>query len=57
MTAALRQGVFQLPEYLAQARRVTEDQLAMLRYGIEQFRAGFFFFEHFLRIDQNSHLL
>ncbi len=55
-TAALRQGVLQLPDYLAQSRRVTEEQLAMLRYAIDRFRGGIFF-QHFLGIDQNSHML
>lgn len=55
-TAALRQGVFDLPDYLAQSRRVTEEQLAMLHHGLEQFRGGVFF-EHFSGIDQNSHML
>jgi predicted AlkP superfamily phosphohydrolase/phosphomutase len=55
-TAALRRGVFQLPEYLAQSRKVTEEQLAMLRYAIARFTGGVFF-QHLLGIDQNSHML
>ena len=55
-TAALRQGVFKLPEYLRQSRLVADEQMAMLRHGIEQFRGGLFFL-HFLGIDQNSHML
>jgi predicted AlkP superfamily phosphohydrolase/phosphomutase len=55
-TAALRQGVFRLADYLEQSRAVTEEQLAMLRYGIGRFHGGLFF-EHFLGIDQNSHML
>jgi len=55
-TAALRQDVFQLPDYLAQSRSVTEEQMAMLRYGIQRFQGGLFF-QHFLGIDQNSHML
>lgn len=55
-TAALRQGVFDLPDYLAQSRRVTLEQVAMLQHGLEQFRGGVFF-EHFSGIDQNSHML
>ena len=55
-TAALRQGIFALPEYLAQSRAVAEEQIAMLRYGIGRFRGGLFF-QHFLGIDQNSHML
>ena len=33
-TAALRQGVFDLPEYLDQSRKVTDEQLALLRYAV-----------------------
>jgi predicted AlkP superfamily phosphohydrolase/phosphomutase len=55
-TAALRQGIFALPEYLAQSRAVAEEQMAMLRYGIGRFHGGLFF-QHFLGIDQNSHML
>ena len=55
-TAALRRGVFDLREYLAQSRRVTEEQLALLHYGIEHFQGGLFF-QHLLGIDQNSHML
>jgi predicted AlkP superfamily phosphohydrolase/phosphomutase len=45
-----------LPDYLAQSRRVTDEQLALLRYGIGRFRGGVYF-QHFLGIDQNSHML
>lgn len=55
-TAALRQGVFTLKEYLAQSRLAAEEQLALLRYGIERHRGGLFFL-HFYGIDQNSHML
>jgi predicted AlkP superfamily phosphohydrolase/phosphomutase len=55
-TAALRQGVFQLSEYLAQSRKVTDEQLALLRYAIQHFERGVFF-QHLLGIDQNSHML
>jgi predicted AlkP superfamily phosphohydrolase/phosphomutase len=55
-TAAFRQGVFQLKEYLAQSRIAAGEQLALLRQGIERFQGGMFFV-HFLGIDQNSHML
>ena len=55
-TAALRQGVFDLEDYLAQSRHVTEEMMALLRHGLEHFQSGVFF-EHFLGIDQNSHML
>ncbi len=52
----MRQGVFTLKEYLAQSRLAAEEQLALLRYGIERHRGGLFFL-HFYGIDQNSHML
>ena len=55
-TAALRQGAFELKDFLAQSRKVAEEHMAMLRYGLGRFRGGFFFL-HFLGIDQNSHML
>ena len=55
-TAALRQGVFELKDYLAQSRMVAQEQLAMLRFGLERFRGGLFFL-HFLGVDQDSHIL
>ena len=55
-TAALRQGVFRLDDYLAQSRTVSREQFAMLRQALERFNGGLFFM-HFLGIDQNSHML
>ena len=55
-TAALRQGAFELKDYLAQSHLVTQEQIAMLRYSLEHFQGGLFF-QHFLGIDQNSHML
>ena len=55
-TAALRSGVFTLKDYLAQSRIVADEQMAMLRHGLDRFHGGFFFL-HFLGIDQNSHML
>ena len=55
-TAALRHGAFRLEDYLTQSRAVATEQLAMLRHALGQFRGGFFF-QHFLSIDQNSHML
>jgi predicted AlkP superfamily phosphohydrolase/phosphomutase len=55
-TSALRQGALTLKDYLAQSRLVSEEQLAMLRYGLERFRGGLFFL-HFYGIDQDSHIL
>ena len=55
-TAALRQGVFSLPEYLAQSRLVFDDERKLLRYALAQFREGLLFV-YFSSIDQNSHML
>jgi predicted AlkP superfamily phosphohydrolase/phosphomutase len=55
-TAALRQGVFKLDEYLAQSGLVLADEMKLLRLSLEQFRTGFLFF-YFSAIDQNSHML
>ena len=55
-TAAFRQGVFDYKEYIAQSRRVSEDHLKLLRYGLQHFHGGFFFF-HFFGVDQDSHML
>ena len=55
-TAALRQGVFDLKDYLAQSRAVARERVAMLHHGLEHFHGGVFFL-HFLGIDQNSHML
>ena len=45
-----------MKDFLTQSRMVAQEQLAMLRYGLERFRGGVFFL-HFLGIDQNSHML
>jgi predicted AlkP superfamily phosphohydrolase/phosphomutase len=55
-TAALRASVLELREYLDQSRKVTNEQLAILRYAVQHFRGGVLF-QHFLGIDQNSHML
>lgn len=55
-TAALRHGVFELPDYLAQSRSVALEQIAMLRHSVERLNGGLFFI-HFLGIDQDSHML
>jgi predicted AlkP superfamily phosphohydrolase/phosphomutase len=55
-TSALRQGVFSLPEFLAQTRLVFEDERKLLRYSLEHFDRGLLFF-YFSAIDQNSHML
>jgi predicted AlkP superfamily phosphohydrolase/phosphomutase len=55
-TAALRDGVFTLTDYLAQSREVSREHLRLLRYAVEHARGGFLFF-HFYGTDQDSHML
>jgi len=55
-TAALRQGVLALPEYLEQSRLVAEEHTALLRDSLDRFREGLLFF-YFSTIDRDSHML
>lgn len=55
-TAALRQGVFTLPEFLKQSREVLKDELRLLDRSMSRFEGGFLFC-YFSAIDQNSHIL
>jgi predicted AlkP superfamily phosphohydrolase/phosphomutase len=55
-TAALREGYFNLTEYKAQSRLVSEEHLRILRYAVERFQDGVLFF-HFFGIDQDSHMM
>jgi hypothetical protein len=55
-TAALREGVFSLKEYLTQSRMVSVEHLNLLRHELRRFREGVLFF-HFFGIDQDSHIL
>jgi predicted AlkP superfamily phosphohydrolase/phosphomutase len=55
-TAALREGVFTLDEYLAQSREVAREHLRILRYAVEHSHGGLLFF-HFFATDQDSHML
>jgi len=55
-TAALRQGVFSMAEFLSQSRLVFEDERKLLRYALGQFHDGLLFV-YFSSIDQNSHML
>ena len=55
-TAALRQGVFTLPDYLAQSRIVQGEHDALLRDALSHFHDGLLFF-YFSEIDQDSHML
>jgi predicted AlkP superfamily phosphohydrolase/phosphomutase len=55
-TAALRQGVFNRDEYLAQSRLVATEHLKLLRHELDRFDNGLLFF-HFFGVDQNSHMM
>ena len=55
-TAALRQGVFDLPEFLSQSHLVLADECRLLDYSLRRFTGGFLFF-YFSSVDQNSHVL
>ena len=55
-TAALRQGVFDLPEFLSQSRLVLNAEQMLLDHALRRYRDGFLFF-YFSSVDQNSHVL
>jgi predicted AlkP superfamily phosphohydrolase/phosphomutase len=55
-TAALRQGVFDLPEFLSQARLVLDEERRLLDDSLRRFKGGLLFF-YFSSVDQNSHVL
>jgi predicted AlkP superfamily phosphohydrolase/phosphomutase len=55
-TSALRQGVFNLQEFLSQSRLVLKDEERLLNESLNRFRDGFLFF-YFSSVDQNSHVL
>lgn len=55
-TSALRQGVFDLPEFLSQTRLVLNDEQRLLDESLQRFRGGLLFF-YFSAVDQNSHML
>jgi predicted AlkP superfamily phosphohydrolase/phosphomutase len=55
-TAALRQGVFSVEEYVAQSRIVSNEHLGILKYALQHFTEGILFF-HFFGVDQDSHML
>ena len=55
-TSALRQGVFNLSEFLSQSRLVLEDEGKLLSDSLDRFREGLLFF-YFSSVDQNSHIL
>ena len=55
-TSALRQGVFNLPEFIAQSRLVLGEERRLLDESLSRFRDGLLFF-YFSSVDQNSHIL
>ncbi len=55
-TAALRQGVFDLPQFLSQSHLVLEDEKRLLDDALRRYTNGFLFF-YFSAVDQNSHVL
>ncbi|MGA2274186.1 MAG: alkaline phosphatase family protein [Bryobacteraceae bacterium] len=55
-TSALRQGVFDLPEFLSQSRLVLGDERRLLDDSLRRFAGGLLFF-YFSVVDQNSHVL
>lgn len=55
-TSAMRQGVFDLPEFLSQSHLVLDDERKLLDYSLEHFRDGLLFF-YFSSVDQSSHML
>jgi predicted AlkP superfamily phosphohydrolase/phosphomutase len=55
-TAALRQGIFDLNEFLAQSRLVLSDERRLFENSLDRFEDGFLFF-YFSSVDQNSHML
>jgi predicted AlkP superfamily phosphohydrolase/phosphomutase len=55
-TSAMRQGVFDLGEFLSQSRLVLNDEKKLLEYSLDHFQEGLLFF-YFSSVDQNSHML
>jgi hypothetical protein len=55
-TAALRQGVFDLPQFLSQSHLVLDDERRLLADSLQRFTGGLLFF-YFSSVDQNSHML
>jgi Type I phosphodiesterase / nucleotide pyrophosphatase len=55
-SAALRQGVFDLPEFLSQSHLVLDDERRLLNDSLDRFTGGLLFF-YLSAIDQNSHVL
>ncbi len=55
-TAALRQHVFTLDEFLSQTRLIAQEESKLLRYELKHFAGGLLFF-YISTVDENSHIL
>ena len=55
-TSAMRQGVFDLPQFLGQSRLVLNDEKKLFNDSLDRFQEGLLFF-YFSSVDQNSHML
>ena len=55
-TSAMRQGVFDLPQFLSQSHLVLNDERKLLDDSLDHFHEGLLFF-YFSSVDQNSHML
>jgi predicted AlkP superfamily phosphohydrolase/phosphomutase len=55
-TSAMRQGMFDLRQFLSQSHLVLDDERKLLDYSLNHFRDGLLFF-YFSSVDQNSHML
>lgn len=55
-TSALRQGVFDLREFLSQSHFVLDEERRLLDESLRRFTGGLLFF-YFSAVDQNSHML
>lgn len=55
-TSALRQGVFNLQEFLAESHLLLNDERKLLTDSLKRFHEGLLFY-YFSSIDQNSHIL
>jgi predicted AlkP superfamily phosphohydrolase/phosphomutase len=55
-TAAMRQGVFDLTEFLSQTRLVLADERRLFTHALNHYQDGLLFF-YFSSVDQNSHML
>jgi predicted AlkP superfamily phosphohydrolase/phosphomutase len=55
-TAAARQNVLTLEEFIAETRQIAETERNLLRYALGRFKGGLLFF-YFSTVDQASHML